>query len=99
MAVALCGSAVWLWLPGARERTLVAAVLEMAAIYRSLALSIPALRTVACAGLVADLASQHTSSYGELELDGLIGGYITDSGTRSRAAQRVLAAVHCPASS
>ena len=98
MAVALCGSAVWLWLPGARERTLVAAVLEMAAIYRSLALSIPALRTVALRR-IADLASQHTSSYGELELDGLIGGYITDSGTRSRAAQRVLAAVHCPASS
>jgi hypothetical protein len=39
MVVALCGSAVWLWLSGARERTLVAAVLEMAAIYRSLALS------------------------------------------------------------
>ena len=43
VAVALYG----LWLSGARERTLVAAVLEMAAIYRSLALSIPALRTVA----------------------------------------------------
>ena len=47
MVVALCGSAVWLWLSGARERTLVAAVLEMAAIYRSLALG-PALTALSC---------------------------------------------------
>ena len=40
---------VWLWLSGARESLLVAAVVEIAAIYRSLARSIPALRSVACA--------------------------------------------------